>query len=177
MSGACAAHYASVIQYNTQKKLFHYSSNYLRIPDKRWIPEANAAACAYLDDPWIQRLIYKEFTKPDKRCFPYAVCCVPLILALNTILHIDHIFLERLEYANLNLLFEQYELHVSNPRVLITKQRYRDLRRLYKDDEAEEERLVANDFIHSDAIQLMLTQERCAELSDFFNRHATRFAR
>jgi len=46
------------------------------VPDKRWIAEANAAACAYLDDPWIQRLIYKEFPKPDKRCFPTpcAVC-------------------------------------------------------------------------------------------------------
>jgi len=75
------------------------------------------------------------------------------------------------------LFHEQYEEHVRNPRVLITKQRYRDLRRLYKDDEVEEERLLANDFIHTDAIQLMLTQERCTELSDFFNRHATRFAR
>lgn len=99
------------------------------------------------------------------------------MLALNRILHVDHIFLERLNYANLHIFHEEYENQVANPRVLITKQRYRELRRLYKDDEAEEERLVSNDFIYTDSLLLMLTKERCTELTAFFNRHATRFSR
>lgn len=64
--------------------------------NSNWQREASAIVCAYLDDPWISRLIDQKF-KNERRCFPYAVCCVPLLLALNRVLHVDHLFLERLE--------------------------------------------------------------------------------
>ena len=71
------------------------------VPDQRWVAEANAQACGYLDNPWIQRLIRKHFAA-ETRCYPYAICCVPMLLALGKVLHFDHKFLERREYNNIH---------------------------------------------------------------------------
>ncbi|CAD7956428.1 unnamed protein product [Amoebophrya sp. A120] len=144
--------------------------------NSNWQREASAIVCAYLDDPWIARLIAKQFAN-ERRCYPYAVCCVPLLLALNKLLHYDHLFLERLEYRNVNLLMEEYEKEVADPRVLVTKEQYRMIRRAHLHDYQVEEGLLTSDKIATDQVSMLLTEERCAELTAFFARHAQRFTR
>eukprot|EP00392_Amoebophrya_sp_AT5.2_P009778 g9806.t1 len=144
--------------------------------NSNWQREASAIVCAYLDDPWIARLIAKKFSH-ERRCYPYAVCCVPLLLALNKILHYDHQFLERLEYRNFDFLLQVYEKEVADARVLVTKEQYRMIRRAHLHDYHLEETLLTGDKIATDQVAMLLTEERCSELTSFFARHAQRFAR
>merc|ERR1712117_243438 len=106
--------------------------------NSNWQREASASVCSYLDDPWIARLIGTHF-KDERRCYPYAVCCVPLLLALNRVLHLDHLFLERMEYLNVDFLLREYEREVENNKVLVTKEQYRMIRRAHLSDWRTEE--------------------------------------
>ena len=119
--------------------------------NSNWQREASAIVCAYLDDPWIARLIDKKF-RHERRCYPYAVCCVPLLLALNKILHYDHLFLERLEYHNFDFFMEEYERQAADGRVLVTKEQYRMIRRAHLSDYQLEEDLLTGDKIATDQV-------------------------
>ncbi|CAD7941603.1 unnamed protein product [Amoebophrya sp. A25] len=144
--------------------------------NSNWQREASAIVCAYLDDPWIARLIGMKF-QHERRCYPYAVCCVPMLLALNKMLHYDHLFLERLEYRNFDFFLEEYERQVADSRALVTKEQYRMIRRAHLNDYQMEEDLLTGNKIATDQVAMLLTEERCTELTAFFARHALRFSR
>jgi len=134
-----------------------------------------------------------EDLRPAERgsCAPMLLCCLPFLLAVNQALQYNydslqpHRFLRR-EADGSRELLRLYRHHLlrTNSTVLLSKERYRMLRRLAVANGPEVERAllvgsapsVLPGRVHSEEVFLALAPRRCKELHGWMQRQAERLA-
>eukprot|EP00930_Biecheleria_cincta_P042660 TRINITY_DN29351_c0_g1_i1.p1 TRINITY_DN29351_c0_g1~~TRINITY_DN29351_c0_g1_i1.p1 ORF type:complete len:831 (+),score=109.74 TRINITY_DN29351_c0_g1_i1:46-2538(+) len=125
------------------------------------------------------------------QCAPMAVCCHAFLLAVNQALQFHHEALYQAEIIRreddgLRELVRLYRAHseAANGTVPLSKDRYRQLRRLAADRGAEMEKALLTGSnpdllpgrIKSSEVFLSLNARRCNELKGWMERHASRLA-
>jgi len=156
----------------------------------RW--EGKVLACGLLEGPLLQRLLSEvsERLLADERraCSPMQVCCSPFVLAVNKVLMIDHPSLQHVRphrwVALITEVLRRYreELGLTNGTVPLSKERYRELRRMAArlGPEAEKSLLVGGSAlpgrVHSEEVFFGLSAARCQELRGWRERNAERLA-
>lgn len=157
--------------------------------------EGNNMFCGLLNTPSLKRamLAVAEDVNDVERqwCAPSIVCCFPFVIAIDQALNYRHESLQpsellrRSESDNSRDLVRLYRhhLHLTNGTVPLTKERYRELRRLaaHQGPEMEKALLVGVPSmlpgrIHSREVFLGLSPARCAELLPWMKRNAERLA-
>lgn len=125
------------------------------------------------------------------QCAPMAVCCQPFLLAVSQALQFHHEALYQAEIVRreddgLRELVRLYRAHAeaANGTVPLSKDRYRQLRRLAADRGAELEKGLLTGSnpdllpgrMRSSEVFLSLNPGRCNELRGWMERHASRLA-
>eukprot|EP00933_Yihiella_yeosuensis_P070617 TRINITY_DN78753_c0_g1_i1.p1 TRINITY_DN78753_c0_g1~~TRINITY_DN78753_c0_g1_i1.p1 ORF type:complete len:812 (-),score=164.01 TRINITY_DN78753_c0_g1_i1:19-2454(-) len=156
----------------------------------RW--EGRMLPCGLVDSKALRRLAAEIASglRPEERaaCTPLELCCVPFLLALDATMHVHHTdfpparpnWSEGAAQAVRQIYSQQ--LQRTNATTLITKERYREMRRLAASFGSDFERslLVGGPHlpgrIHSDEVFLALDPKRCQETEGWRARNAQRFA-
>lgn len=155
--------------------------------------EGRSLLCGLLDTPALVHAMHAvaEELPPDerRRCAPMLVCCFPFALAVDQALQYHH---EALYHYNVLHRHEEngtrdltriymHQLKVTNGTVPLSKERYRELRRLVaaRGPEVERALLVGSPQllpgrIRSHEVFLALNAARCEELRGWMSRNAER---
>ena len=164
--------------------------------------EGQLAYCGLLATAALRRValsVAEDLTAEERwQCAPMLVCCFPFVLAMNSALQYHHEVLYQAEVEHRDEhgerdLVKQYRtlLRTTNETVPLTKDRYRQLRRMAAQQGSEVEKALlfgvdtnstdphVSNFsgrLRSLEIYLALTPERCRELAPWRRRHAARLA-
>eukprot|EP00928_Gymnodinium_smaydae_P029554 TRINITY_DN22221_c0_g2_i1.p1 TRINITY_DN22221_c0_g2~~TRINITY_DN22221_c0_g2_i1.p1 ORF type:complete len:875 (-),score=181.55 TRINITY_DN22221_c0_g2_i1:43-2667(-) len=162
--------------------------------------EGQSLHCGLLSTPALRQaaLAVTEEMEPFEResCAPMLVCCLPFLLAANQALMFNAVALdpEQLKIRRerepggkpIGELANLYRHHLRrlNGTVPLSKQRYRELRRLASARGSDVERAllvggapsVLPGRMYSEEVFLSLHPRRCAELRGWMQRHAARLA-
>lgn len=158
--------------------------------------EGDALACGLLNTPALAQAMaaVAEDLPPSERgwCAPMLVCCLPFFIAVHHALQFRH---DALDSARVH----QYENNGEGPRelvrlyrhhaqrvngtVLLSKERYREMRRLAAAHGSDMERALLVGVppllpgrMYSEEMFLALTPTRCKELQGWMGRHSERFS-
>jgi SAM-dependent MidA family methyltransferase len=157
--------------------------------------EGSSLACGMLDTPALAQAILtvaNDLPAAERGlCSPMLVCCLPFLLAVNQALQYNHAalhssYLQQREEDGSTELGRLYRHHVkrTNGTVLLSKERYRELRRRAVSLGPEVERAflvgghrsVLPGRVHSEEVFLALSPGRCKELQGWMGRNAERLA-
>eukprot|EP00927_Polykrikos_kofoidii_P059429 TRINITY_DN54583_c0_g1_i1.p1 TRINITY_DN54583_c0_g1~~TRINITY_DN54583_c0_g1_i1.p1 ORF type:complete len:874 (-),score=126.95 TRINITY_DN54583_c0_g1_i1:76-2697(-) len=156
----------------------------------RW--EGRMLACGLMENAHLKRLVEEivALLTPEERrqCSPLQVCCLPFVLAVDLMLQQDQGSIQPprpLPYLTMvDTVLRRYrdQFNRTNGTVLLSKDRYRELRRAATSlgRETEFALLVGGSQlpgrIRTDQVFFGLRQSRCDELRGWRARHAERFA-
>lgn len=164
------------------------------IEELRW--EGDSLHCGLLTTPAVQNamLFVHKYLEPAERaaCAPLLVCCCPFLVAVNQALMFDAKALDPAHVVRNDtvdgtpVLLRNYRhhLHRINGSVPLSKDRYRQLRRLAAQRGPEVERAllvggapsILPGRMHSEEVFLALQPARCRELRGWMRRHSERLA-
>mmetsp|Transcript_86995 Transcript_86995/g.243909 ORF Transcript_86995/g.243909 Transcript_86995/m.243909 type:complete len:854 (-) Transcript_86995:148-2709(-) len=173
-----------------------YTAGAARAAMDEWVWEGRTLHCGLLETPALRRAVLavaEELPAVERGlCAPMLVCCLPFLLAVNQALQFDfealspgHIFRRRRPDGSRELVaLYRHHLQLTNNTVPLSKERYRQLRRLASARGADFERalLVGGASsalpgrLRSEEVFLALHPARCAELQGWLNRSAQRLA-
>ncbi|CAE8742934.1 unnamed protein product, partial [Polarella glacialis] len=161
------------------------------VEELQW--EGQSVFCGLAQTPALRRVmlsIAEDLTPAERwQCAPSVVCCYPFVLTISQALQYNH---EALYDSTVTFRLEDgsreivglYRKHFQNTNntVPLSKERYRQLRRLAAAQGGEVERAlligqppaILPGRIRSAEVMLALSASRCEELRGFFGRHAKR---
>lgn len=153
----------------------------------RW--EGKSLPCGLLDTQLLQRQVVERLSaylteKEMKRCSPMQLCCTALLLAVDSLMQDDHSSIQMGKLAASNQILQRYrqQLARTNGTVLLSKHRYRQLRRIALEEGLDTEQALLlggpelPGRIYSDEVYFALSPARCQELESWRHRHAERLA-